>query len=218
MGCRGRQLIGRNERTSSSYTTEGGQLMSISPQEASAALDSIHEASASVRQHRAHNHAAPFLILWGCIWAVCNTVSQFWPMWSDKVWLVANILGLACTVWLAVNTSIRSHREAVSRAEGREIGRSFAMLGVTMICFFIAMFLVLSPLSGRKTGAFISLFWTLAYMAAGAWIGTRLFITGLVGAIGIVLSYLYAGHYYPLSLAVMGGGTLIAGGLWMRKL
>jgi hypothetical protein len=192
--------------------------MSISPQEASAALDSIHEASASVSQRRAHNHAAPYLILWGCIWAVCNAVSQFWPMWSGKVWLTANILGTAGTVWLAVNTATRTHRDSLNRAEGRAIGRSFAMLGVTMICYFIAMFLVLSPLTGRKTGAFISLFWTLAYMAAGAWVGVRLFTTGLVGTIGIVLSYLYAGQYYPLALAIMGGGTLIAGGLWMRKL
>jgi hypothetical protein len=192
--------------------------MSISPQEASAALDSIHEASASVRQRRAHNHAAPYLILWGCIWAVCNTISQFWPTLSGNVWMTANILGMAATAWLAVNTSIRTRRSAGSCAEGRAIGRSFAMLGVTMICYFIAMFLVLSPMTGRKTGAFISLFWTLAYMAAGAWVGTRLFITGLVGTIGIVLSYLYAGQYYPLALAIMGGGTLIAGGLWMRKL
>ncbi len=192
--------------------------MSISPQEASAALDSIHEASASVCQRRAHNHAAPYLILWGCIWAVCNTVSQFWPTWAGKVWLVANILGTAATIWLVVNTAIRERRGGVRGAEGRAIGRRAAMLGVTMFCYFIAMFLVLSPMTGRKTGAFISLFWTLAYMAAGAWVGTRLFTTGLVGTIGIVLSYLYAGQYYPLALAIMGGGTLIAGGLWMRKL
>jgi hypothetical protein len=192
--------------------------MSISPQEASAALDSIHEASASVRHRRAHHHAAPFLILWGCVWAVCNTVSQFWPTGAGKVWLVANVLGTACTVWLTINISIKSRRDSTSPAEARAIGRSFAMLGTTMICYFIAMFLVLPPLTGRETGAFISLFWTLAYMAAGAWVGTRLFTTGFVGTIGIVLSYLYAGPYYALALAIMGGGTLIAGGLWMRKL
>jgi hypothetical protein len=90
------------------------------------------------------------------------------------------------------------------------------MLGTTMICYFVAMFLVLAPLNGRKTGAFISLFWTLAYMAAGSWVGTRLFTTGLVGTVGIVLSYLYAGNYFPLALAIVGGGTLIAGGLWVR--
>jgi hypothetical protein len=190
--------------------------MSISRQEASAALDSIHEASTSVFQRRAHNHAAPYLILWGCIWATCNTVSQFWPAWSGKAWLTANLLGMAATVWLAVNTAI-SERRRTGCAEGKAIGRRFAMLGATMIGYFIAMFLVLPPMSGGRIGAFISLFWTLAYMAAGAWVGTRLFVTGLVGTIGIVLSYLYAGHYFPLAMAVFGGGTLIAGGLWMRK-
>jgi hypothetical protein len=93
----------------------------------------------------------------------------------------------------------------------------FAALGITIICFFVAMFLVLSPMTGKRMGAFISLFWTLAYMAAGAWIGLRLFMTGLIGTIGIVLSYLYAGQYFPLAMAIVGGGTLLAGGLWLRK-
>jgi hypothetical protein len=189
--------------------------MNISRQEASAALDSIHEAGAAVNQRRLYASVAPFLILWGLVWAVCNGVSQFWPQWAAYAWIAGNVTGAAATVWLSVAIA---RCERLSGAEGRARGRRFGVLGMTIICYYVAMFVVLSPLTGRRIGAFISLFWTLAYMAAGAWIGMRLSTIGLIGTIGIVLSYLYAGHYFPLAMAVVGGGTLIAGGLWLRKL
>ncbi len=189
--------------------------MSISRQEASAALDSIHAAGAVVTQRRLYAYVAPFLILWGLIWAVCNSLSQFWPQWAAYAWIAGNVTGVIATVWLGVRTA-KCERE--TGTESRTRGRRFGLLGMTIICYYIAMFVVLAPMTGRRIGAFISLFWTLAYMAAGAWIGMRLFTIGLIGTIGIVLSYLYAGQYFPLAMAVVGGGTLIAGGLWLRKL
>lgn len=192
--------------------------MNISRQEAGAALDSIHDAGATVHQHRSYGYAAPYLILWGSIWAACNTVSQFWPQRSALAWIVANVVGTAATAWLVVNTVVHERRRCSDSAEGRSLGRRFSLLGTTLFCYFVAMFLVLAPMTGRRLGAFISLFWTLAYMAAGAWIGRRLFIIGLIGTIGIVSSFLFAGAYFPLAMALFGGGTLIAGGLWLRKL
>jgi hypothetical protein len=189
--------------------------MNISRQEATAALDSINAAGAAVTQRRLYSHAAPFLILWGVIWAVCNSVSQFAPQWAGKGWIAGNVIGTILTVWFSV-AAARCERD--TSAEGRAKGWRFAALGITTICFFVAMFLVLSPMTGRRVGTFISLFWTLAYMAAGAWIGMRLFMTGLIGTVGIVLAYLYAGQYFPLAMAIVGGGTLLLGGLWLRKL
>jgi hypothetical protein len=188
--------------------------MNISRQEASAALDSINAAGAAVTQRRMYAHMAPFLILWGLIWAACNSVSQFWPQWASRAWIAGDVVGACLTVWLGV-AAARCRKD--SSTESRSRGMRFAALGITIICFFVAMFLVLSPMTGKRMGAFISLFWTLAYMAAGAWIGLRLFMTGLIGTIGIVLSYLYAGQYFPLAMAIVGGGTLLAGGLWLRK-
>jgi hypothetical protein len=189
--------------------------MNISIKEASAALESIHEAGATVMQRRLYSETAPFLILWGLVWAVCNCISQFWPLASGSAWALGTAIGVLGTIWLSVKVAKTAPEIG---AEGRAIGRRFQLLGTTVICFFIAMFIVLAPLTGQRMGAFVSLFWTLAYMAAGAWVGMRLFAIGLIGSIGIVLSYLYAGHYFSLAMAIVGGGTLIAGGLWLRKL
>lgn len=192
--------------------------MNISRQEAGAALDSIQDASAAVKQRRIYAHAAPYFILWGSIWAVCNSITQFWPEWAGRGWQVGQLIGLVITAWLTVRL-IRCERAAAAERPGaRDHGTNFALLGVTLICYFIAMFTVLAPISGRRMGAFISLFWTLAYMAAGAWAGVRLFVIGAVGTAGILLSYLYAGDYFPLAVAIAGGGTLIVGGLWLRRL
>jgi hypothetical protein len=189
--------------------------MNISIKDASAALDSIHAAGATVMQRRLYSQTAPFLILWGLVWAACNGISQFWPLTSGHAWALGSAIGLLATIWLSVKIA-KSAPEV--GAEGRAIGRRYMLLGTTIICFFIAMFIVLAPLTGRRMGVFISLFWTLAYMAGGAWVGMRLFAIGLIGSIGIVLSYLYADHYFSLAMAIVGGGTLIAGGLWLRKL
>lgn len=189
--------------------------MNISRQEASEALDSIHAAGAVVTQRRMYAYVAPFLILWGGIWAVCNSISQFLPQWAGPGWIAGNVIGVIATLWLSIRTA---QRERAAGTVDRSRGLRFGLLGMTIICYYIAMFLILPPMTGRRIGAFISLFWTLTYMATGAWIGFRLFIIGLAGTIGIVLSYLYAGQYFPLALAVVGGGTLIAGGLWLRKL
>ncbi|HYP78736.1 MAG TPA: hypothetical protein VEQ17_00490, partial [Steroidobacteraceae bacterium] len=60
--------------------------MNISREEASAALDSIHEADRKVAQQRSYAYAAPFLILWGVVWALCNGISDVAPRWSGRAW------------------------------------------------------------------------------------------------------------------------------------
>ena len=192
--------------------------MNISREEASAALDSIHEADRKVAQRRSYAYTAPFLILWGLVWALCNGISDLAPRWSDRAWMAGNVLGAAVSIYLIVALVLRERRTCTNRAASREMGRRFALLGIACWSYFIAMFLVLGPMTGRRTGVFVSLFWTIAYMAAGAWIGARLFIIGLVATIAIVLGYLFVEQHFALWMAVFGGGALIAGGLWLRRL
>ncbi len=92
------------------------------------------------------------------------------------------------------------------------------MLGLAICCYFPVMYVVLGPLAARQTNAFISLFWAFAYMFAGAWVGWRLFAIGAVAAAAVVFGYLAIGAHYYLWMAACGGGTLIAGGLWLRKI
>ena len=192
--------------------------MNISREEASAALDSIHDADRKVSERRNYAYTAPFLILWGVVWVLCNAITDLAPRWSGRAWPAGTVLGAIVTVYLIVAMAMRERRACTNRAANKAMGRRFALLGIATWSYFISMFLVLGPMPDRRMGAFISLFWTITYMAAGAWVGMRLFIIGFVATAAIVLGYLFVEQHFGLWMAAFGGGALIAGGLWLRRL
>jgi hypothetical protein len=54
-------------------------------------------------------------------------------------------------------------------------------------------------------------------MGSGIWAGRRLFAIGLVTAAGIMAGFIWIDEYYLLWMGLFGGGSLIAGGLWLRS-
>jgi hypothetical protein len=54
-------------------------------------------------------------------------------------------------------------------------------------------------------------------MGVGVWIGMRLFWIGAITAAAILFGFFNIEHYYSLWMGVAGGGSLIAGGLWLRR-
>lgn len=193
--------------------------MNVSRQEASAALDVIGSASQKVREFKGYRDASPMFIVWGVVWLIANTVTDLWPRYSGKVWLGGVIVGTIITTSLVVLQSLRERKANVyTEAELKAMGRRYAMLGSAVMAFFPAMFIVLWPLTGKQQNAFISLFWAFAYMAAGAWVGTRIFVTGVVTAVAVLVGFLFVREHFSLWMALVGGGSLILGGLWMRKI
>jgi len=63
----------------------------------------------------------------------------------------------------------------------------------------------------------ISIFFPFIYMGSGIWAGRRLFAIGLVTAAGIMAGFTWIDAYYLLWMGLFGGGSLIAGGLWLRS-
>jgi hypothetical protein len=193
--------------------------MELTREDASQALGEIDSAGRRTRQVRSYGYAAPFLILWGLIWLGANTVMDIEPALGGRVWLAGDLIGLPATLWLTIRQSRGADPQTqawfkADRSRGLRIG----MMWMTIILFFAAAFSIIAPLSGRQGNAFISLFWACAYMATGAWIGWRLFAIGVVTAAGILVGYHLIDQHYFLWMGVVGGGSLIAGGLWLRKL
>lgn len=192
--------------------------MNISQQEASEALDAIHLADQRVLEVRGYRYAAPFLILWGVIWAIANAFSDFSSAAGARAWLIGTLVGAALTVWLVVRIILERRRAGDARSIARRTGNRFVLLGIASWLYFPAMFLVMGPLSGRQSNAFISLFWAFAYMFAGAWLGLRLFLIGLVAALAITAGFLFVHEHYFLWMAVFGGGSLLLAGFWLRRI
>jgi hypothetical protein len=193
--------------------------MSISREDAAAALGEIDAAGSRVRTLHLYADAAPFLITWGLIWFFANAIGDLAPAWGARAWLVGLSVGTVLTVyWTIRNAMTWERRHPMSAHERGTIGRRVSMLGTTLMCFFPAFLAIAGPLSGRQVNALISLSWAFVYMASGAFIGWRLFAIGTVTAAAILFGYFFVQAHYGLRMGFVGGGALIAGGLWLKKI
>jgi hypothetical protein len=69
----------------------------------------------------------------------------------------------------------------------------------------------------RQMGTFWSIYFMLVYTIVGLWVG-RAFVAigGSIIALTLI-GYFYIGSAFDLWMAVVNGGGLILGGLWMRR-
>lgn len=194
-------------------------MMNVSKEDAGQALDIVDEAGARIVTLRRYARVAPLLFVWGSVWIVANVVTDLAPQWSNTAWLVGGTLGAALSAVIAL---ARIRKPGSPFPEGsarrREARRRFAMLALTICCFFPTMFSVLGPLAARQENAFISLCWAFLYMFAGAWLGWRLFAIGVIAVAATSVGYLAITEHYYLWMACCGGGSLIAGGVWLRTI
>jgi hypothetical protein len=217
--CHPECLVKKYFLTQSERHQPGAQPMNLSPQDATEALEAYESADRRARQVAGYREASPFFILWGCVWVVANTVTDFAPRHGGSAWLAGVAVGVIGTALLVVGQiRRRAYTSDCTPAQGALFRRRMLLLGLTMFAYFPAMFAVLQPLTGRQQNAFISLFWAFAYMVAGAWRGMRVFVAGLVTAAAIMVGYLYIHEHFALWMAVAGGGSLLSAGLWLRKI
>ena len=185
--------------------------MSISKQEAAQALDDVRLARSRTVNLQNYRQFAPYMIVWGLVWLFANAVSDLLPSQADLAWLAGVVIGSIASFWLGIRTA---RVDDESRSEGWRWGLTFMLI----LGFFVAVFSVLPPSSGAQTNAFISLFWAFLYMVAGAWSGWKIFAVGLVVAAATLFGYFALESHYALWMALVGGGALLAGGLWLRRI
>jgi len=191
--------------------------MKIVKSEATLALAAIDAAGARSTQLQRYRRFAPFLILWGVIWLLANSLSDLAPAQSGTVWLVLTLLGAIASFWLGR----RQHAGVTEGSTPRtrlDQGWRWMLCFLVIVAFQIAAIAVLPSSDGRQQDTFFSMFWTFLYMAIGAWIGWRLFTIGLVATLLILLGYYGVHSHYFLYMGCVSGGALMAGGLWLRQL
>jgi hypothetical protein len=187
----------------------------VTRDEAAQALDDIATARDKIGRLKSYNYGAPYLIVWGLVWLVANAVTQFEPDHAGIAWPVGVVIGLVAST--AISFLKTSRIEPGSASIDKKTGRRVGLTSLVIVAFVVALNLISQPETSREINATISIFFPFAYMAAGIWLGWRLFAIGLVTALAILIGYFYIGDWFALWMGVFGGGSLIAGGLWLRS-
>lgn len=190
--------------------------MSITQSDAVEALNQIGHAAGKVGRLKAYRHSGVYFIIWGLVWLGANLATHLRPDDAGVAWMVAIAIGFAASLGLGV---IQNRRRA-ALADGWSPPVPSWKVGLTSLVyfgFFVCLFAINAPQSGDQANATISIFFAFAYMAGGVWLGWRLFAIGLVTAAAIMGGFYLLPDMFSLWMGVVGGGALIAGGLWLRS-
>jgi hypothetical protein len=182
--------------------------MPILPQEAVSALHDIEHTERHSATSYGYQRSAPHLFLWGVIWIVGYTAAYFRPHWYP-LWIVLIAAGVLGSYWIGR----RSHATH-SPGMGWRYGAT-----VFAVCLFIeALFAIFPPKSTAQVDAFFPLLIALWYALLGIWArASRMTVLGLVLGLLVFGGYFWLLHYFALWMAGVGGGALILGGFWLRK-
>ena len=69
----------------------------------------------------------------------------------------------------------------------------------------------------RELGVFWPIYFMLFYIIAGLWVGHAFVAIGLAISALTLIGYFCVGNWFEPWMAVVNGGGLMLGGLWMRR-
>jgi len=185
--------------------------MTVESREALASLQDIAQVEKRTREAMFYSGCSSIFILWGVLVA-CGYGLTFWhPGWARTGWLAISILGCAATA-LIVAMRLRARPR-----EARDWRIIAAM--VTLMVYGAGWSWALGPIiPHRLIYAFQPSLVMLGMVLAGLWIGRFFAALGLVGLALILVGETQREPWLQLWMAVAQSGTLIVGGLWLRRI
>jgi hypothetical protein len=180
----------------------------IDSQQASEALADINAIARRVRQSRIYNLASLLMTMWGALVFVGNIASFAWPRSAGYIWIAVNVVGLAGSFAVSAFT--------YARTGVRTFDLRTLMAFLLFFAFGIAT-CVLGHFGPRELGVFWAIYFMLFYTIAGLWVGMAFVVIGVGISALTLIGYLLAGSWFEPWMAVVNGGGLVLGGLWMRR-
>lgn len=187
--------------------------MNISPTEAEEALEAIQVVMQKTRHYLANSGAYAFLIVWGIVWLLGFSGSQFLsPQMAGTNWMALDILGGVISVVIGVRMK-KNVRSSNPISSGTRIG-SFWLL---LFLFCGAAIWVSQPVDGRQMSMLIILFVMLGWIAMGLFLSVASIKWALVLTALALLGYFFLPSFFYMWMAVLGGGGMIALGFYIRS-
>jgi hypothetical protein len=192
------------------------------PDEARASLAEVDHVLAQTRHAIRQGVSAPLLILWGCIWMVADTTTQFYPQAMSWLWSVLDLVGILGWVWI-----FRCQRHRVKSSRGWRYGAFWGILFFYAVLWMNLLVPVDWPKTNQEWIAFEPMFRRLttymhtvpmfAYVIGGLWLDPFFIWLGAVVTALIVFGFCFVQEYFYLWLAVTGGGALVVSGVFIKK-
>jgi uncharacterized membrane protein YeaQ/YmgE (transglycosylase-associated protein family) len=181
----------------------------IDPREAASALSDIDSVVRRVRQSRIYNIASLTLIMWGALVVAGNIAAFVSPHSAGYGWLAVYVAGIAGS--FAISTF------SYPRTGVRSFDMRMLLAFLLFIAFGIFSSVWLGHFTPRQMGTFWTIYFMLVYTIAGLWVGAAFVAIGLSIIALTLFGYFYIGAAFDLWMALVNGGGLILGGLWMRR-
>lgn len=185
--------------------------MTLDRDEAATSLAAIDQTEARTTQAIFYGLASAFLILWGVVTACGYVAEQVWPRQAGWFWPALQVGGFGLTV-----TLVRSQRRVLTPKQ-QMLGWRLVWAQLALVGFAVLVITVLGPFDARQLNAFWPLVFMLGYVLAGIWVGRFFVLCGVAIAVLTLAGFWWAGPWFPLWMAAVNGGSLIAGGVWLRR-
>jgi hypothetical protein len=154
---------------------------------------------------RGYQSASPHLILWGVVYALGYLAGYRWPAQAGLPWLVLVPLAAIGDILIA------------RRDRGAGDWTIFAILFATFLAFVVATACIMQPQYPNQMAAFVPLVVACCYIAFGAWAGRRIMYSGVALGVLTLFGFFALPSIFLLWMAVVGGGALVLGGVWLRQ-
>jgi hypothetical protein len=181
---------------------------SIDPKEAASALSDIESIVRRVRQSTVYNLASLMLIMWGVLVMVGNITSFLWPRTAGYVWFAVDATGIAGSFAIS---AFGYPRTRIRTFDFRMLVAFLLFLAFGIFCSGFGHF------TPRQSGTFWPIYFMLVYIIAGLWAGYAFVAIGVAITALTLIGYFFVGAWFEPWMAVVNGGGLILGGLWMRR-
>ena len=193
--------------------TEKGKPMNISPTEAEETLAAIQKISQKTRHAIASSGTFITLIATGVVWLIGFTCTQF--LTGDilgYIWTGLSILGGILGTFLGFRMAPRVHNPSASATAKRA-----GIFWLLLILYGIATILIVRPTDGKQATMLIILFIMIGQLSMGLLVSFSsvwwaLPITGLA-----LIGYFLLPSIFYLWMAILGGGGMIAFGLYIHS-
>ncbi len=183
--------------------------MDVSQQEAKESLQAIQDVAAQMRRNVARSGSPYFMVLWGAIWFLGFLTSHFVDeMYLGWIWVPLVLLGSISSAYLGYRFRSRVRSQIDIR---------FTYLWIAIMAYSAIWMWLAQPRTGAQASVLITCFIMFAYVVIGLWMEPAAAWVGLIVTAFAILVYLLIPEYYFLSMAFLGGGTLMFSGFYILR-